>query len=290
MKHRYITTNGIRMHLAEEGDGPLVLLCHGFPEFWYSWHSQLGALAEAGFRAVAPDMPGYGRSDKPDVKYDIEFLSACLAGIPEALGHKQMAIAGHDWGGLIVWSFVRMYPELISAVIGVNTPDLPRTPIPPVELMRQINPHRPYYIVQFQTPGAAEYFIYQNLEAWFRLMFLGPVTYRREVFTDKIIDRYVDEFRPYGALTPPLDYYRNMNRNWELTEQIAKNKVEHPALMVMAANDLVLSPALAEGMEERVPNLRKVLIEECGHWTQFEQPEKLNTAMIEFLTSVDTWS
>lgn len=289
MKQRYVTTNGIRIFLVEEGEGPLVVLCHGFPEYWHSWSKQLPALADAGFRAVAVDMPGYGRSDKPDVKYDIEFLSACLAGIPDALGHDRMAVAGHDWGGLVVWPFARFHPELLAGVIGVNTPDLPRTPVPPLELLRKMNPEQPYYIVQFQEPGAAEAMIYLDVDKWFELMLLGPMTTQRQVFTQDVLRAYADQFRPIGAATPPLDYYRNMDRNWELTEKVADQKVETPALMIMAENDLVLRPQLAEGMEARVPNLTKVLIKECGHWTQVEQPEATNKALIDFLSGLEPW-
>lgn len=288
-KELYIPTNGIRLYAVEAGEGPLVLLLHGFPEFWWSWHPQLEKIAEAGFKAVAIDLPGYGRSDKPDTRYDIVFLSECIAGIPRHFRRRQMAIAGHDWGGIIVWTFARFHPESVAAVIGVNTPDFPRPSAPPVQILRRINPHQPSYIVQFQTPGAAEYFIEQDIEAFFRLMFLGPVTWRREVFTDEVIEIYCEQFRPYGSLSPPLDYYRNLDRNWELTQALAGRKITAPALMIMAQNDPVLTPAMAEGMEERVPNLKKVLIEECGHWTQLEQPVKTGQAMVEFLRSIPGW-
>lgn len=278
------------MHLVEAGEGPLVVMCHGFPEFWWSWHHQVEALAAAGFRAVAVDMPGYGRSDKPDVRYDVDFLSDCLAGIPAALGCEAMVIAGHDWGGIIVWTFARKHPELLAGVIGVNTPDLPRPPIPPVEILRKMNPDQPYYIVQFQEPGVAEWVIYQDVRNWFNVMFRGPITYQHDAITDELLDRYVAEFEAIGALTPPLDYYRNLDRNWELTEGIADEIIEMPALMIMAENDFVLSPALAEGMEARVPNVKKVLIKECGHWTQIEQPEKCSSAIVEFVRELQPWS
>ncbi len=289
MKETYIPTNGIRLYGVEAGEGPLVLLLHGFPEFWWSWHYQLEKLAEAGFKAVAIDLPGYGRSDKPDVRYDIEFLCDCIAGISAFYRRKRMAVAGHDWGGIIVWSFARFYPDLVSTVIGVNTPDIPRPPAPPVQILRRMNPDQPIYIVQFQTPGAAEYFIQADVEAFFRLMFLGPVTRRREAFTDEVIALYCEQFRPYGAFTPPLDYYRNLDRNWELTAKVADRLVEVPSLMIMAQNDPVLTPAMAEGMEARVPNLKKVLIEDCGHWTQLEQPEKTASAMVDFLGRLEPW-
>lgn len=290
MRETYIPTNGIRLFAVEAGEGPLVLLLHGFPEFWWSWHYQLERIAAAGFKTVAVDLPGYGRSDKPDVRYDISFLCACLSGIARHYRRDRMAVAGHDWGGIIVWTFARFHPDLVAAAIGVNTPDIPRPPAPPVQILRRRSPERPIYIVQFQTPGAAEFFIERDIEAFFRLMFLGPVTRRREVFTDEVIALYCEQFRPYGSLTPPLDYYRNLDRNWELTEAVAARKVEAPSLMIMAENDPILTPTMAEGMEERVPNLEKVLIEDCGHWTQLEQPEATASAMVGFLESLDHWS
>src|SRR2546423_13168494 len=126
VRERYVIAGGHRLYCLEAGAGPLVLLCHGFPELAYSWRNQIDALAAAGFHVVAPDLPGYGRSDKPDVAYDIEFVNGCLAALVTALGHERAVVAGHDWGGLLVWQFARMYPELTAGVIGVNTPDLPR--------------------------------------------------------------------------------------------------------------------------------------------------------------------
>jgi pimeloyl-ACP methyl ester carboxylesterase len=279
----FIKTNGLRLFGVRAGEGPLVLLLHGFPEFWWSWSYQLDRLAEAGFSALAVDLVGYGRSDKPDRPYDIRFLCETIAGIPPALGYEKMAVCGHDWGGIIVWTFARMFPEKLWAVVGVNTPDLPRPPAPPIEILRRRNPNNPNYIVQFQTRGAAEFFIELDVEKFFRLMFLGPATRQRSAFTAEVIRRYVDQFRPKGAFVAPLDYYRCLDRNWELTKGLAEKPVEVPALMVVAENDPVLTPQLSEGMEQRIPNLKKVLIGDCGHWTQLEQPEELTRHLVEFL-------
>jgi pimeloyl-ACP methyl ester carboxylesterase len=289
VRQRYVTTNGIRVFCVEEGDGPLVLLVHGFPEFWWSWRHQLPAIAAAGFRAVAIDLPGYGRSDKPDVVYDEEFLNTCLAGVITGLGHEQAVLAGHDWGGLLVWPFARRFPERTAGIIGVNTPDLPRMPMPMVQMMRQaLDP--PNYIVQFQDRGPAEFILGANVQVWLEAMFLGPVTRRTECFPPEVIARFVEQFAPIGAVTPPIEYYRNIDRNWELATPFADAKVEAPCLMIMAEHDPVLTPALAEGMEDRVPNLTKVLIHDCGHWTQQEQPEATNTAIVDYLQTLTPYS
>lgn len=283
MKERYVVANRIRVFCVEEGRGPLVLLLHGWPEFWWSWRHQLPALAAAGYRAVAVDLPGYGRSDKPATTYDEHWVNQCIAGVIEGLGAERAVIVGHDWGGLLVWPFARRYPDLVAGVVGVNTPDLPRLDLPPVQFMRTLP--RPNYIVQFQERGPAEWFLTADVRGWLTSVFLGPATRRREAFPNHVIDRYVEQFTPIGAVTPPLEYYRNMDRNWELAESLPP-RVEAPALMVMASHDPVLTPALAEGMEERVPNLRKVLIEECGHWTQQEQPHRFNDALLDWLSTL----
>ncbi|HZQ27744.1 MAG TPA: alpha/beta hydrolase [Acidimicrobiales bacterium] len=287
MKERFITTNRMRLFGMDAGRGPLVVLLHGWPEFWWSWRHQIPVLAEAGFRVVAVDLPGYGRSDKPDTIYDEHWVNQCIAGLVEELGASRAVVAGHDWGGLLAWPFARRYPELTAGVIGVNTPDFPRSPEPPVQLMRKIF-ETPNYIVQFQERGPAEWFLGNDVRAWLQAVFRGPAAHRTEVFTDDVIDHYVEQFLPLGAVTPPIEYYRNMDRNWAAQADLAE-VIDAPALMIMAEHDPVLTPASAEGMEARVPNVRKVLVQDCGHWTQQEQPDAVNTAMVEFLQSLPSW-
>jgi pimeloyl-ACP methyl ester carboxylesterase len=291
---RYVKTNGIRLWCMEAGpaDGPLVLLLHGFPELAYSWRHQVEHLAAAGFHVVAPDLPGYGRSDKPDVTYDVDWINACLMGVVDAMGAEQVVIAGHDWGGILVWTMARQYPERIAGVIGVNTPDLPRSAMPPVEMLRMIFVDTPIYIIQFQARGLAEWV----LETWgrgtddFVEMIFGATTAEgSDAFPPEVLDVYKEAFRPRGALTPPIEYYRNMDRNWHLTADIADRKVEVPCLMISAANDPVLTPAMTAGMEERVPDLEKVIIENCGHWTQQEKPAETTEHMLRYLQRLPRW-
>ncbi len=285
MRSRYVTTNGVRLFCLESGPphGPLVLLLHGFPELAYSWRHQVATLGAAGFHVVAPDLPGYGRSDKPDVAYDCEWVNRTLIGLADAFGRARVVVAGHDWGGLLVWVMARQYPERIAGVIGVNTPDLPRSAAPPVQLMRQIfDP--PIYIVQFQDRGVAEWVLSWGRGADdFVEMIFGATTVNSAAFPPAVLDVYKDAFRPAGALTPPLEYYRNMDRNWELTAPVAARTVDVPCLMISAAGDPVLTPAMTAGMEERVPDLERVVIEECGHWTQQERPEETSAAMCSYL-------
>jgi pimeloyl-ACP methyl ester carboxylesterase len=294
VRSRYVTTNGVRLACLEAGpvDGPLVLLMHGFPEIAYSWRHQLGPLGAAGFHVVAPDMPGYGRSDKPDVTYDCEWINATLMGLVDGLGHERVVIAGHDWGGLLVWIMARQYPERVAGVIGVNTPDLPRPHQPPVQTLRRLGGDRPYYLVQFQDRGAAEWVFSWGGRAhddFVDVMFGGPATVVASAFPPAVLDVYKRAFRGAGALTPPLEYYRNMDRNWELTAPIADRKITVPCLMISADGDRVLTPAMADGMEARVPDLERVVIADCGHWTQQERPRETTAAMLAYLRRLGSW-
>jgi len=285
----YLVANGIRLFYVEEGSGPLVLLLHGFPEYSYSWRHQLGPLAEEGFRAVALDLPGYGRSDKPDASYNVLWINSVIAAAIGALGHERAVVAGHDWGGLLAWPFARMHPDRTAGVIGLNTPDLPRPPVPPTVYIRESGASQNDYVLQFQKRGPAEELFDKDPEGFLRFFFTGPACVRKEVFTDAVIAAYLDPLLIKGAITPPLEYYRNMDLNWDLTEDIADLKVEVPCLMISAEGDPVLHPGLTTGMEERVPDLTKVLIKDCGHWTQQEQPEETTGHMLQYLKTLEPW-
>jgi pimeloyl-ACP methyl ester carboxylesterase len=275
VRERYVVTNGIRMFCVEDGEGPLVLLLHGFPEFWYSWRHQIAPLAEAGFHVVAPDLPGYGRSDKPDITYDVMWLTDCIAGLIEGLGHEQAVLAGHDWGGLLVWPFARLHAAKTAGVIGLNVPDLPRTPTPTTQF--------------FQERYKAEEVIEADVDAFADQVFRQSATVKIDVFPDEVVKAYADVFRPKGAITPPLEYYRNMDRNWELMEPYEDVKIEVPCLMICAEGDPVLPPSLADGMDARVPDVDIVTIRDCGHWTQQEQPEQTTGHMLAYLRELQPW-
>ncbi len=289
-KFGYAVANGIRLFYVEEGEGPLVLFLHGFPEYSYSWRNQLGPVADAGFRAVAIDLPGFGRSDKPDVEYDVLWVAQCVADVIPALGHEKAVVVGHDWGGLIAWPFARLHPERTVGIVGLNTPDLPRPPVPPTIYIRESGASQNDYILQFQKRGPAEDLFERDPEGFLRFFLTGPACVRKEVFTDEVIAAYVDAFRMKGSITPPLEYYRNLDRNWDLTEDLADIKIEVPCLMITAEGDPVLHPGLATGMEARVPDLETVLITNCGHWTQQEQPEETNRHLVGYLKRLSRWT
>jgi len=269
--HRFADTNGIRMHYVEQGEGFPVVLCHGFPELWYSWRYQIPALAAGGLRAIAPDLRGYGETGKPPEieAYDIHHLTADIVGLLDSLGLEKAVVVGHDWGGLIVWPLAQMYPERVERVVGLNTPFLPRAPLPPTQIFRHMPDHRFDYILFFQEPGRAEAALEADLEGR-----LGDMIRRIAFDPDFLSD---EDLR---------NYYRNIDRNWETTAELSGKQVLCPSLIVSGVNDPILKPEMADGMEAHVPNLRRVLVEDCGHWIQQEKPAEVNAALLEFLADL----
>jgi pimeloyl-ACP methyl ester carboxylesterase len=311
--HKHVRTNGIQMHVVEAGSGFPVLFCHGFPELWYSWRHQIKALAEAGFRAIAPDQRGYGNTDAPQAidAYTVHHLVGDLTGLLDALEIDKAVIVGHDWGGLVVWQMVLLAPHRVAGVVGLNTPFFPRLPMCPLAAMRAAARGNFHYIVYFQEPGVAEAELERDVRCSLRGFYQSPNRAAVEQLRNApmgvfgpagggILDRLPDA--PYGDFLTAedfavvsaafaktgfrggLNWYRNLDRNWELTAYLHDAKVLPPALMITAELDVVLRPELAQGMKTWVPNLRRtVLIEGSGHWTQQEKPAEVNTALLEFL-------
>ena len=309
---KMVKTNGIDMAVYEAGpkNGVPVVLCHGFPELAYSWRYQLPALAAVGFRAIAPDQRGYGHTSRPEriEDYDIKHLTDDLVGLLDALGIEKAVFAGHDWGGLLVWPLALLHPDRVSGVIGVNTPFIPRLPMDPIMAMRARWGDN-MYIVHFQKPGEADAVLAKDVSKTFSFfMRKGVVTAKefaalpgelknfelvRAVQSDESTWRgeplltleelkyFVDAYTRTG-FTSGINWYRNFTRNWEQMKGV-EEKVRVPALMIMAEDDVILSPAMAEGMDRYVPDLEKVLIRNCGHWTQQEHPEETNGAMVDWL-------
>jgi pimeloyl-ACP methyl ester carboxylesterase len=308
-----IKTNGIDMAVYEAGpkDGVPVVLCHGFPELAYSWRHQLPALAAAGFRAIAPDQRGYGRTSRPAAvtDYDMTHLTGDLVGLLDALGLKDAIFCGHDWGGLVVWQMPLFHPKRVRGVIGVNTPFIARGPVDPILAMRTVF-GEDMYIVYFQKPGLADAALAKDVGKSFRFFMRKsgmkaaeyaklPAEQRnlalvkaleadevgwgggQSLLNDEEMKYFVDAFTRTG-FTGGINWYRNFTRNWE-TSGTVEQKVNVPGLMVMAEDDIVLSPAMADGMERFVPDLEKALIKDCGHWTQQEHPDELNQIMIAWL-------
>ena len=318
LKHTTVETNGIRMHVVEQGTGPLVLFCHGFPESWYSWRHQLAALSEAGFRAVAPDMRGYGQTDRPEAidQYTLFHLVGDMVGLLDALGAESAVIVGHDWGAPVAWHAALLRPDRFRAVIGLSVPFRPRGPTRPTSVMPQTGDAL-FYQLYFQTPGVAEAELERDPRITLRsTLYSGSGDARREGakpsdpigmlprsggfltrminpavlphwITESDVDFYVGEFTRTG-FRGGLNWYRNIDRNWELLAPFARAQVTVPALYVVGDRDLVL---YFRGMDQLVPNLSKyvpqlrntIILPGCGHWTQQERPGEVNAAMIDFL-------
>ena len=315
--HRMIETNGIRLHVAAQGEGPLIILCHGFPECWYSWRHQLPALAKAGFRAAAPDLRGYGRSDRPEEveKYTILHDIGDIVGLVDALGAKQAVIAGHDIGAAIAWQAALLRPDLFRAAIALSPPFRPRgfgAAGPPTTLMPW-NENAVFYQLFLQTPEA-EAGLGRDPRRTFRSQFYtlsgdrppstaggfpaGMVPRKGAVLTDPVslpawvtesdIDVYVAEFTRSG-FRGPLAWWRNIDRGWELLAPFTGAAVSVPALYMAGDRDFVAAVYSQDIAKQSalLPKLRPpIMLPGCGHWTQQERAPEVSTAMIDFLRSL----
>jgi pimeloyl-ACP methyl ester carboxylesterase len=313
-----VEANGIRLRVALSGKGPLVVLVHGFPESWYSWRHQIPTLAAAGYRVAAPDVRGYGGSDKPEAieAYAIGEMCADIAGLIEALGEERAILVGHDWGAPIVWNTALFHPEKVRAVIGLSVPHTGRGPAPRIELFRKVYKDRFFYQLYFQTPGVAEAELEADVRTSLRKIYYSASAEGREArllagkppdarlldgvpdpepfpawLTDADLDYYVGEFQRSG-FRGPLNRYRTSELDFAQQAAVADKRIEQPAAFVAGSLDPVLGfiPGLdlIEMMRGRVSDLRLVrLIEGAGHWVQQERPAEVDAALVEFLRGLD---
>jgi pimeloyl-ACP methyl ester carboxylesterase len=310
--HRTVRTNGINLHIAEAGEGPLVLLLHGWPESWYSWRHQLPALAEAGFHAVAPDVRGYGESDRPEAieAYSMKTLVADWVGLLDALGAETAVVAGHDWGAPMAWNSAVLHPERYRAVIGLSVPYTGRPAAPPLQTLKTIFKDTFFYIDYFQDVGVAERELEEDPRRSMKLILYnisgdggGVGTFAGKPKTQGLLDGMTDpSVLPAWLTDADLDYYggqfakagfrgginryRNMDRDWEELPQLADAKIKQPALFIAGQKDgvIAMNPGSIDTMKTLIPNLRDVvLLPGAGHWTQQERPAEVNAAMIAFL-------
>jgi pimeloyl-ACP methyl ester carboxylesterase len=295
--HRQIEVGGIDMHVAECGTGPLVVCCHGFPELWYSWRHQLPALADAGYRVVAPDQRGYGRTSRPEAveDYDIAHLAGDILGLLDALGEEQAVVVGHDWGAIVAWHLAQAHPERLHGVAALSVPFWPRMPRPPTEMWKEQFQDQFFYMLHFQTPaadaqlnadpGASLRFVFRRVSAdvFDGTADVPPVP---GWLTEADFAVYEAEFSRTG-FTGALNWYRNLDRNWELTAETAARKVETPTAYIAGERDPVLSFIPLEPMAEWVPGLREhVLVPGAGHWIQQQAPAETNEVLVRFLTGL----
>jgi len=315
IKQRRIATNGIELNIAEQGsNGKLVLMCHGFPESWYSWRHQFQALADAGYHAVAPDMRGYGESDKPsdiNAYNQVEVVNDIIGLIP-ALGYDTAIVLGHDWGAPTAWSCALHHPDRVTAVGALSVPFSPRGDVPPLDMLKAIFKDQFFYQLYFQTPGVAEAEFeadvrtalrkfYHMASAQMEVGLLEPKPADADMLsdlpdpsklgswiTDDDLDFYVAEFEKSG-FRGPLNYYRNLNLTWELTAG-APAQISQPAMFVAGDKDgvIIMAAQALEALPTNVPDLRvNELIADVGHWTQQEAPNAVNRHILEFLAQLD---
>ncbi len=312
IQHRILQTRHLRMHVAEQGQGPLVLLLHGFPESWYSWRHQLTALAAAGYRAVAPDQRGYGDTDKPEAieAYDVVTLADDVAALIDALGERQAVVIGHDWGAPVAWHAALLHPERVRAVVGMSVPYAGRPPGSPLARLQQTVADAFFYVLYFQEPGVAEAELQADVRRSLRTFYFSgsgdapagsafsPHAKTAKLLdtmrdpaqlpawlTEADLDYYTTRFER-GGFRGPLNWYRNFDRSWQRTEALAGKKVEQPALFIAGERDPVIawSQRQLERMPQAVPRLREtVLLPGCGHWVQQERPAEVNAALLAFL-------
>ena len=281
-EHHEAVVNGVRLHYVEAGSGPVVVLLHGFPEFWYGWRHQIDPLAAAGYRVIAPDMRGYNQSEKPPGvhAYAVETLVKDVAALIAHCGVTRATVVGHDWGGVVAWEVAMRRPDVVEKLIVLNAPH-------PAAFLRELRTPtqlaRSWYAFAFQVPVLPELLIalgdYRMLRAVFRR---DPV--RSNTFTEDDIQRYRDAFAIPGARTATINYYRAaMRRNPRRITAEAVRSVTVPTLLIWGIGDRYLSPALTERLGQWVPRLRVERIVGASHWVQHDAPEQVTALMLGFL-------
>ena len=315
---RFIESNGIKMRIAEAGTGPLVLLAHGWPESWYSWRHQMTMLADAGYHAVAPDMRGYGETDKPAAvdDYDVNHVAGDLVGILDALGEETAILVGHDWGAIVAWTTVLLHPSRFTALIAMSVPYGGRVAQSPMESWQEAFGENFFYILYHNEPGGiAEAEYDADPRGLISRLYLSPNSPRvQPAITDPLrsaggwigrlgapmglpdwllqedLDYVVSQFENSG-FRGGMNYYRNFHRNWEITEHLQGAKIKIPVLFIAGSRDMVIAGAEKESLTATISRATEdlrdvVLIPEIGHWVQQEAPKEVNQAISDFLTEI----
>ena len=321
IQHRFLQVNGLKMHIAEDGTGPLVVLCHGFPELWYSYRHMLPALAKAGYHAVAPDMRGYGQTDAPPNIEDYSQLQMVgdMVGLIYALGEQEAIMIGHDWGAPVAYNTAILRPDLVRAVVLLSVPCGVKTEqgaVKPSEgTRRRMPPGMIFYQTYFQQPGVAEKDLEADVRKTMRSLLYSAsgsipkehkwryVMKQNEKALDTVTDPpqlpkwlteadlgyFTKEFTRTG-FRGGLSWYRAQDISWQQTPWLVGRKLEQPALFIAGTDDAVVEFARAgvDNLEKSVPHLwRKVLLPGVGHWTEQEAPDEVNRHTIEFLQYLD---
>ena len=280
----FVGTNGIRLHAirAGPGDGPPVVLLHGFPEFWYGWHRAIRPLADAGYRVIVPDQRGYNRSDKPGGidAYRLDELAADVAGLIDALGHERAAVVGHDWGGVVGWWLAVHDPDRVERLCAVNAPH-------PTVMSRTLAESwgqrlRSAYVLLFQLPGVPE--LVSRAGDW-RLPAWGMRrTSRPGTFSERDFERYRAAWRQPGAFTAMLNWYRALRRGRRTPE---RPRVSAPTLVLWGTGDRFLRTSMARRSLAFPEDGTLELIRDATHWVQHERPGRVASRVLDFLAPLD---
>ncbi|MDJ0533181.1 MAG: alpha/beta hydrolase [Xenococcaceae cyanobacterium MO_207.B15] len=279
LKHDYIISNGIRLHYVTEGEGALMMLLHGFPEFWYSWRHQIPEFAK-NYKVVALDLPGYNDSEKPKERkaYQITELLKNIEAVIKGLGYDRCILVGHDWGGMLAWHFAYAYSKMVEKLIVLNLPH----PAKFAQALRA-NPQqmlRSWYILLFQVPLLPEFLCQANDYQLIASTFVGTAT-DKTAFTPEDLEAYKKAAAKLGALTAMLNYYRaNFLRLFNLQEWAV---LQVPTMMIWGENDTALRKELTYNTQKYVKHLQLHYIPNCSHWVQQEQPKLVNQYMRDFL-------
>jgi len=293
---RRVPTGSAELRVVEHGEGPLVVLCHGFPELGFSWRHQVFALAEAGYRTLTPDLRGYGGSSRPKeaAAYDILTLCADLAALLDDAGAEDAVFVGHDWGASLVWQMALVHPERVRAVAGLSVPATPRAPAPPISILRR-RWGDGFYMCWFQEPGVADAVLARDVRRTLLSDAIDAALWSAEPAeapsprpwqSEEELEYFVRAFKATG-FTGPLNYYRNIDRNWELTEHLADRTISQPSLFITGSEDPVGRFMTAEKLRTVLDDLRGlVVLDGAGHWIQQERPDDVTEALLRFFSSL----
>jgi epoxide hydrolase A/B len=312
-----VDTNGVQLRVIEAGDrgAPVVVLAHGFPELAYSWRHQIPVLADAGYHVLAPDQRGYGGSSRPDAigAYNIHELTADIVGLLDDVGAERAVWVGHDWGAIMVWNAPLLHPDRVAAVAALSVPVVPRAKVPPTQALRRTFGENFFYMLYFQEPGVADAELngdpartmrrlmggepaLDDQSAVLRMLAPGP-----DGFIDRLaepdglpdwisqdeLDHYISEFSRTG-FTGGLNWYRNFDRNWETTPELAGAKISVPCLFIGGSADPVLSFTRRDRAAQVITGpYREVMIDGAGHWLQQERPDEVNAHLLGFLNGLE---
>lgn len=282
LQHSFATVNGIKLHYVTAGKGPLAIMLHGFPEFWYGWKNQIPVLSKH-FKVVAPDLRGYNESDKPKgvMNYSSKIIAQDVKELIQSFNVPKAHIIAHDWGGGIAWTLAQHFPESVDKLIVLNCP------LPQILLknfftnLSQLK--KSWYMFFFQLPGIPERYIGKDLRTFFYRGLRGWA-HNKNAFTKDDIEEYVKAFQKPGALTGAVNYYRAAFRGAINSENRKIIPIQSDTLVIWGEDDKALGKELTYGMEKHFKNKFEIkYINNCSHWVQHEYPEVVNQYILDFL-------